>query len=270
MAGLFPAVRCAENFLGLLLSILPDIKPRGPREPPLESSPNSSNSLEVELQSELHKSRITGSLHAAKVRPVRDISIGLEELGVVERIEQLSVEFEPDSFADRNLLLETKLPVIQTRAAADGAGRISDGARCDGVIRKGVGVESGIDQGAGSGVSSRAGSASQFPRIDGLERRGDIWLTRRFEIEAALQFNVVLRGDANRESGLERGDTGNRPAIQNSPLESLILWHSQFPIAAEGETVPRIKKRQGTVAHGVNGVNQALVGGSIVEELAEA
>jgi len=44
MAGLFPAVSvCEKNFLELLLSILPDVWRRGPREPRhLESSPNSS------------------------------------------------------------------------------------------------------------------------------------------------------------------------------------------------------------------------------------
>src|SRR5882762_8764374 len=173
---------------------------------------------------------------------------------MVECIEQLAMEFEPQPLAERYLLLETELPVIQTWAAADGAGRISDGPRHDRGIGKGVRVESKV---------------ARSTRIEALERLTAVGLARRFEIEAALQFDVILRRNADRESSLERGNARNAPAVQGFPLKTVILWHRQFPVVAEHEAVPGIEERQGPVAFGVDRIHQTFESRSVIERLTQ-
>src|SRR6267142_5516278 len=172
---------------------------------------------------------------------------------MVECIEQFSMEFEPQPFVERCLLLESKLPVIQTRAAADGAGRISDGPRRNCVIGKSVGVESEVARSTG---------------IEAPEGLIAVWLAGRLEIEAALQFDVILRRDADRESSLERGNARNAPAVQCFPLKAVILWHRQFPVVAEHETVPGIEEGQRAVAFGIDGIHQTFESRSVIEGLA--
>src|SRR5882762_1133203 len=164
------------------------------------------------------------------------------------------MEFEPQPFAERYLLLETELPVIQTWAAADGAGCFSDGPRRDRVIGKGVRVESEVARPA---------------RIEAPERLIRVGLTGRLEIEAALQFDVILRCDADRESSLERGNARNAPAVQCFPLKAIILWHRQFPVVAEHEAMPGIEERQGPVAFGVDRIHQTFESRSVIERLTQ-
>src|ERR1700674_2206769 len=103
--------------------ILPfsDVRRRGPREPRFSIFPEVARiALEVQLQSELHKPRIARPLDAAEVRAVGRIPIGLEELGVVERVEELSPEFQPGPLAELRDLLEADLPIVDSRSAANG------------------------------------------------------------------------------------------------------------------------------------------------------
>src|SRR6516225_3248172 len=120
-AGLFPAVSVLQKktFSG-----------RAETEP-LRAAPAyvpifCAVALEVKLQRKLHQAGITRPLHAAEVRSVRGVSIRLEELRMIERVEKLPAEVKLVSFSDRSALQEPKLPVVDAGSATNRSRRIAD------------------------------------------------------------------------------------------------------------------------------------------------
>src|SRR6185295_4304781 len=185
--------------------------------------------LEVQLQSQLDQSRITCSFDSPKIGSIRRVPVGLKELRMVEHVEKFAPEFHPESFVKLRHFLETYLPVVDAGAAANRARGITDRPGRNGILRETiVRIESGIDQLAVHARSrSRAGTegANCLLRIDRLERRNHVWLTRSFEIEAGLQLDITLLRDAYREARLKRRNPRYCPAVQSLSLKSFILWY---------------------------------------------
>src|SRR5438874_6350157 len=77
--------------------------------------------LERILQCKLYLARIASAFYAAEVLSVRDIAIGVGELGGVEDVEELGAEFDCVPLADLRDLLERHVPILYAGAAADGA-----------------------------------------------------------------------------------------------------------------------------------------------------
>ena len=102
-----------------------------------------------------------------------------------------------------------------------------------------------------------------------MERRCNVRLTWRLEIEARLQLDIVLLGNANRETALESGDPGNSPAIKGLAGETLVLGHGQFPVVAQDKSMACIIQRARTVTFRIDGVNEILEGRGEVEGFTE-
>src|SRR5207302_2176951 len=102
------------------------------------------------------------------------------------------------------------------------------------------------------------------------KRRTYRWEARCFELDAGLQVEVVLLRCADRKTRLERSDSRQSPAVQGLTLESFIFRQRQFPVVAQHEALPRVKKRQCPIAAGVNGIHQTLKSRGVVDRFAKS
>src|SRR5258708_1045596 len=119
-AGLFPAVSMVPtNFF-----------PAAPKRPDLLGAPRLFQLfravLEVELQRELHQSRIAGALHSSKIAPVRSVSVRLVELRMVERVIDFAAELQPVVLSNIGVLQYADIGLELARAAAYRARRVAD------------------------------------------------------------------------------------------------------------------------------------------------
>src|SRR5882757_1287709 len=180
-AGLFPAVSMDQ--------IETSVRNTGTAN--RSSTTNWLHALEGQLQRELHQARIPRALHAPEITSIGEVAVGLKELSMVERVKQFASKLQFESLADRRELLEADFPVIYSWATADGPGRVANGSGRHGIFRECIRIESQVSRTAG---------------IELVEWRGYVGLSRRLEIEAGLQLDVVLLCDSDREAGLECGD----------------------------------------------------------------
>src|SRR5437016_8261981 len=137
LAGLFPAVSVGrENSSNCraALDLIKRRKARPSRAAPLECLKNSPLcSLEVQLQRELHQSRVAGPLDAAKVGAIGCIAIRLEELCMVKHVEDFGPELHAITLADAGLLQHGQLRVKGSRPAADRPRCVTDRAELHGI-----------------------------------------------------------------------------------------------------------------------------------------
>ena len=75
--------------------------------------------LEKELQSKLHQTRVSHLRNLSELRSVREITVGIEELGMVEDIEELGSEINVLAFVDSEGLQDREIAVADMRAATD-------------------------------------------------------------------------------------------------------------------------------------------------------
>src|SRR5260370_5687808 len=200
-AGLFPVVSMCQTFLACVAKARP--MARRALSPVSFFSP----ALEGHLQSELNQAWIPSALHASEIASVREVAVWLEELRMVESIKQFPTELQFEPLADRRNFQERNLPIVDSRSAANRSRGIPDrsGQHC--VFRE------------------RARIESQVPwpsRVEFLERRRHVRLSRSLEVEAGLQLDIILLRNSNREARLERRDFRHRPASQRFGLETFV------------------------------------------------
>src|SRR4051812_35656978 len=164
---------------------------------------------------------------------------------MVEHVEELAPEFHPEAFIKLRHFLKTNFPVVNARAAANCARSIAD---CSGYNRSLgktiVRIESRIDRLAiHSGSRSRPGTerAHRLLRINGLEWGQYVRLAGRLEIEAGLQLDIILFGDAHGEACLKGRNPGHCPAIQHFSGKPFVLRYRQFPVVTEHKSVARVE-----------------------------
>src|SRR5206468_6100702 len=158
---------------------------------------------------------------------VGNVAIYGIELGMVPDVEHVGPELHLPSFSKPGLFGKAHVPIVDSRAAADGARGVANGAWCN----RGVGEQIRIEGKAsnrlaswGRGVNSLCqgtgeGRADRLPRVNGFESTSEVWLAGCLEVERGVeQLNVVLRSDANRETALEAQNSRHLPAIQKFPL----------------------------------------------------
>ena len=226
-------------------------KARPSRAAPPSSSCGRRFALEVHLQSELDQPRIARPFYAAEVGSVRNVAVGLKKLRVIKHIEDFAAELNPIALANLCLLEPTSL------VEAPGPQQIVRGAFPT-ASRQSPCVES-------AGVETQI---SRPARIELLERTNQVRFAGSLEIETGEQLIVVLLRNSDRESRLECGDAGKRPAVEQLFLKSLILRDRQLPVVAEDEAVPRVEERRCAPALGVERVEQTLEGRGVIEGFA--
>src|SRR5437762_13968432 len=85
--------------------------------------------LEAELQCELYQARFACPLHAAKIAPVRSISVRLVELRMVEHIIDFAAELQFVALSDLGVLEYAEIRLELAWATANRAGCVADGAK---------------------------------------------------------------------------------------------------------------------------------------------
>src|SRR5260370_30029203 len=157
-------------------------------------------SLEEKLQGKLHQARVASLSDLAELAAIATVSIGIEKLGMVEKVEYLAPKINPLRFRYMEALEHCKVRVADVRAAADGSRGISDPA-------KQAWIDGGV-LGKGGRVEEVVAIALCMQCLEGLQL---VRFARQLEIEAVHQFVVSRGNDANRETRLECCDTGGSP-----------------------------------------------------------
>ena len=76
----------------------------------------------------MNQARIADAFDAAKVRLAGDAAVGVNELGVVDDVEELSAELQARPLGQFRLLEHRDIEVVDARPAADGTRGVSDRA----------------------------------------------------------------------------------------------------------------------------------------------
>src|SRR5215469_9491677 len=79
--------------------------------------------LEVQLQCDLHETRVGHFLGSSKIGAVRGVAIDAIEMGVIGDVENVPAEFKSFRFANRNFLLHREVGVVESWSTADRAFR---------------------------------------------------------------------------------------------------------------------------------------------------
>src|SRR4029077_2515065 len=111
-AGLFPVVSLYQKLFSCTLQ----------RRSPLGAAPNTRvdfpPALEGQLERELYQARIPRALHASEITSVGEVTVGLEELRMVERVKQFSTELKFEPFVDWRNFQKGDFPVVDSRSTA--------------------------------------------------------------------------------------------------------------------------------------------------------
>ena len=174
--------------------------------------------LEVKLQCELHQAGIARPLYAAEVGPVREISVRLEELRVVEHVEKFTPELYPVAFSDIRILEYSDVRLEFAWAATNRPRCVTDGAEHDGsrVLRATTGIQGVLNRGVAEITVKRVRietGVAWATRIKLLEWRDEVRLARGFEVETGIELVVVLIRDADRKTGLRGRCSRQRPTV---------------------------------------------------------
>jgi hypothetical protein len=84
--------------------------------------------LEKELQRKLHEARVFCLSDLTELRSVSNIAVRVIELRVVEDVEKLGAKFKVFGLAHRYVFQNREIGVADSGSAANGAGRVADGA----------------------------------------------------------------------------------------------------------------------------------------------
>src|SRR6266404_2570352 len=211
-AGLFPAVSVLPT------KFFPDAPKRPPRRAP-RLILMFRGALEDELQCELYQARFAGPLYAAKIAPVRSVSVRLVELRMVEHIIDFTAELQFVALSDLGVLEYADIRLKLARPTANCAGRVADGAennaarhvRAKWIVDQVIGVRR-IDAPGTKRVRIES-QVSGAARIELLKRCNQVWLTRRFKVETGVQLVVVLLRNPDRKTRCCRCRSGQHPAV---------------------------------------------------------
>ena len=174
--------------------------------------------LEIELQSQLHEPWRACPFHTSEIRAVRDVAIGVEELRVIRKVEDVPAKFHPSSFCNLRALLERNIRIIQPGPAADATRSrtiTTKQRRLIAIKRRARRARRGtvVRSIRGEAVLIESVVVGVFAWIQFVKTRDLIWLASGSKINTAGQFVVVKRLQMDWETSLELRDSGNRPAI---------------------------------------------------------
>lgn len=244
---------------------------RGVRQDGLPRSGCPLYRLEQELEAKLHYARTFPSLqyhserawkrligNEAACRPIREISVGIRELRMVEQVVELSSELRIPALTDRGLFRDHEIRVADGRSAAQRVRYIAEHTRWRRIGRSRVSEIIRVEV----NVSMRLG----FYELDGAIYRRSVGILKE---EAALEFAVVLIFDADREPALVGNDGGQLPAIHRLPRKSFMLRNRKFPHRTEYEPVFRAEQRQTSSGVKVQRIQLLFEGRALVDCFAE-
>src|SRR6267154_1642386 len=137
------------------------------------------------------------ALHSPKIAPIRGVSVWLVELRMVEHVIDFAAELQPVVLSDIGVLQYADIGLELARAAANCAGCVADRAeynaarhvRAKWIVDLVIGVRR-----INTPSTKRVRIETQVPgaaRIELLERRNQVWLTRSFKVETGVEFVVV-------------------------------------------------------------------------------